>query len=293
MLIETHQLTRRFGPRVALRPIDFALAPGEVVALVGPNGSGKSTFLKMLAGFLRPSDGRVSVFGVDPMRARVDVMRRARFSFAPPPLYDRLTGREHLRHLARGVSREEIDRALDRVGLGARADDRVRAYSFGMRQRLALAQALLPRPELLVLDEPTDGLDPLAILELRDVLRSLHRDHGVAILLATHLITEVDALVDRLVLLHEGAVLFDGTPDGLRDRPQLRIVADRLDVAAEALGGRLVDGAVVLEAGALDLETVRARLAAAGARLHAFGEVRASLEEALLARLRAERTHAR
>ncbi|MCZ6597180.1 MAG: ABC transporter ATP-binding protein [Planctomycetota bacterium] len=302
--VEIRGLGRRFGRRRALDGVDLEVAPGEIVGLVGPNGSGKTTLLKILAGFLRPSAGLARVFGREPFAERARVMERARFAFAPPALWPALTGREHLRHLAairpgpmtratatRGAS--EIDAALETVGLADRADDRVHAYSFGMRQRLVLAQALLPLPGLLVLDEPTDGLDPLAVLELRAVLKRLRDEHGLAILLASHLLVEVDELVDRMLVLREGKTLFSGRPRELSaGTERLLLAVDDVERAlsclrAHDLDARLDGGPEIeLDAGAIDLELARELLGTAGVRLLGFHERRASLEEALLERLR-------
>jgi ABC-2 type transport system ATP-binding protein len=290
---------RRFGARVALDGVHFELAPGRIAGLVGPNGSGKTTLLKLLAGFLEPDAGEVRVFGLDPFRARAQVMRRTRFAFAPPALFASLTAREHLVHLARlgGGERPsvaELERTLETVGLEGRADEPVRSFSFGMRQRLALAQALLPRPELLVLDEPTDGLDPLAVLELREVLRRLRDEHGLAVLLSSHLLIEVDRLVDDMLVLAEGRAVFRGAPSELR-RGGERLVIEAADagLAEEALRARgLVpetngDGRLALPIGVLELEDAARLLAEAGTRLVGFQVERPSLESALLARLRA------
>ncbi len=304
-LIELRAVERRFGTRRALAGLDLVMAGGEVLGLVGPNGSGKTTLMKLLAGFLRPSAGSVRVLGRDPFRERARVMQSARFAFAPPPLYDALSAREHLRMLASirapgapRVGAAELDRALATVGLSSRADDRVRAFSFGMRQRLVLAQALVPMPRLLVLDEPTDGLDPLAILELREVLRRLRSEHGVGILLSSHLLVEVDRLVDRMVVLHEGRALFTGTPAELRaGGARLRLEATPADAAEAALRARGLaperpgaDGVLYLPAGALALEEAAEIVRAGGARLDAFAEERPTLERALLDRLREARS---
>ena len=218
-VVRARGLARRFGARLALAPLELEVGAGEVLGLVGPNGSGKTTLLRMLSGFLKPSEGELRVLGCEPWSERARLMERARFAFAPPPLYERMSAREHLRCLGalggEPPSAADIQRALDTVGLGERADERVRAFSFGMRQRLALAQALVPRPELLVLDEPTDGLDPLAVLELREVLARLAREEGVTVLLSSHLLVEVEELVDRMLVLFEGRSLFLGTPHEL------------------------------------------------------------------------------
>ena len=209
--VEVRGARRSFGRRVALDDVSLVVGPGEIVGLVGPNGSGKTTLLRLISGFLRPDAGDVRVFAIDPFRDQPRVMERTRFAFAPPALFETLTAEEHLRYLASirangmpPVSRTEIARTLETVGLADRAGDRVKTFSFGMRQRLALAQALLPTPKLLVLDEPTDGLDPLAVLELRDLLLRLRDEHGLAILLSSHLLMEVEELVDGMLVLSEG-----------------------------------------------------------------------------------------
>ena len=302
-LVELQGAGRRFGQRHALAGVDLAVREGEIVGLAGPNGSGKTTLLRLLAGSLRPSAGSVRVFGLDPFRERARVMERARFAFAPPPLYDSLSAREHLELLSamrpRGtprVTHAQVAEALAAVGLAERADDRVRAFSFGMRQRLALAQAMLPVPSLLVLDEPTDGLDPLAVLELREILRRLRSRYGVAILLSSHLLIEVDQLVDRLLVLEEGRELFQGRPDELRSGGRrLVLEAEPLDVALRLFAERGLDprptedGGLALQAGALGLGEAARLLQAAGASLVRFHEERPSLERVLIERLRAAR----
>jgi ABC-2 type transport system ATP-binding protein len=295
--VRVRALVRRFGARVAVDGVDLDVGAGEIVALVGPNGSGKTTLLKTLAGFLRPTSGDVRVLGLDPWRERARVMERARFAFAPPLLYDSLTAREHLELLA---GRRDVDGVLARVGLGTRAGDRVATFSFGMRQRLALALALVPRPELLVLDEPNDGLDPLAVLELREMLGHLCREEGVAILLASHLLVEVEHLVDRLLLLDEGRPIFHGTPAELFGQAtRLRLVVEEPGRAADALAARgflaeAVGGrSVALPARSIGLAEAAEILRGAGVSLHEFHEERPTLEQALLERLRAARSEKR
>ena len=270
------------------------------MGLVGPNGSGKTTLLRILAGLIRPSSGDARVFGLTPFAQAPLVMERARFAFAPPALFDSLTALEHLTHLSAlrpaGIprpSRAEIDRALDLVGLADRARDRVRAFSFGMRQRLVLALALLPRPELLVLDEPTDGLDPLAVLELRALLRRLRAEYGLSILLSSHLLVEIEELVDRLLVLREGRTLFYGTPEEMtRGQRRLRIGVDDAPRACALFSERglavhVLDGsAIELDEGAIDVGAALELFEAAGLRLESFAPHEPTLEEALLARLR-------
>lgn len=299
--VQIEGVERRFGRRVAVAGVHLTITGGEIVGLVGPNGSGKTTLLKLLAGLARPSRGQVRLFGLDPHRHRASAMRRARFAFAPPALFENLTAAEHLRYLpalsgerSDRPAQRDIERALAQVGLADRARDRVGTFSFGMRQRLALAQTLLPMPELIVLDEPTDGLDPLAVLELRAILLELRRDHGVTILLSSHLLLEIDQLVDRMLVMKDGQTLFCGAPADLhREGARLRIEASPLEVAATALARQGViatrevrGGGLLLAPQAVTLEDAQAILAAAGARLLAFHETRPTLEEALLHRLR-------
>ncbi|MBL8842836.1 MAG: ABC transporter ATP-binding protein [Planctomycetes bacterium] len=299
--VEVAAVTKRFGTRAALDDVSLSIAPGELFGLVGRNGSGKSTLLKLLAGLLAPSEGRVRLLGHEPFRAREAVMRDARFAFAPPALFETLTARETVRHLARlggrAVAPREVDEALAAVGLVERADDRVRTYSFGMRQRLALAIALVPRPRLLVLDEPTEGLDPQAVLALRALLLALCRDHGVTIVLASHLLGEVESLVDRLALLQEGRLLFCGAIDELRaGSERLRIVvaprdggagaASAASAAAAALraagiAATLRGDTLELPAGSCTLEQARALLQAARLELLEFHVERPPLEALL------------
>ena len=295
---------RSFGARIALEGLDFGVEPGRIAGLVGPNGSGKTTLLKLLAGFLRPDAGELRVFGLDPFRDRARVMQRVRFAFAPPALFEALTAREHLTYLARlgGGSKPksaELEEALQLVGLHERADEAVRSFSFGMRQRLGLAQALVPQPELLVLDEPTDGLDPLAVLELREILRRLRDEHGIAVLLSSHLLIEVDQLVDDMLVLREGSTVFRGTPAELRRGGEVLLVevVDR-ELARTALRERGFEvkdrgaHALELESGALELDEAATLLASAGTKLTSFRLESPTLESALLAKLRAHEVRA-
>ena len=187
-IIQFDQVSRRFGGRDVLKNIDLQVPGGIIAGLVGPNGSGKTTLLKLMAGFIKTTSGDVRLFGYDPFVQRAEVMRRARFAFAPPAVYGSLSAWEHLKFLsATGMppherpTHSEIWAALETVGLAARAKDKARTYSFGMKQRLGLAQALLPMPSLLVFDEPTDGLDPIAVVELRDLLKGLQTEHKLTI----------------------------------------------------------------------------------------------------------------
>lgn len=270
------------------------------MGLVGPNGAGKTTLLKLIAGFLCPHEGSVKVFGQDPFRQPKEVMACARFAFAPPALFDELTPREHLRHLVGlGVPRgkvpqpAEIDRVLELVGLLDRAQDRVGSFSFGMRQRLVLGLALLPTPGLLVLDEPTDGLDPLGILQLRGLLQELSEQQGVAVLLSSHLLGEVEELAHRMLVLNAGRTLFYGSPEELnagsrclRIRTSDQVAGQRL---LESKGLKVLQTGTEIELplGSIDAQDAALWLESAGLRLVEFRVHRPSLESALLTRIQA------
>ena len=243
-IIEIDQAGRRFGRRDALKGIDLQVQSGAILGLIGPNGSGKTALLKLMAGFLQATHGSVRMFGLDPYFDRTKVMRRARFAFAPPPIYGVINAVEHIHYLASAglpkgerIREDQIMDALETVGLADRAYDQTATFSFGMRQRLGLAQALLPLPELLVFDEPTDGLDPIAVAELRGILNRLHADYNLTIVLSSHLLSEVEKLVDTVLVLNAGRSIYCGPPAGLLDgQRRIRIrFAGNLAAGVDAL----------------------------------------------------------
>ena len=300
--VEVLGLERSFGRRTALRGVDLDVFSGDIIGLVGPNGSGKTTLLKIIGGFLRPMGGEVRVFGQMPFEAQSVIMQQARFAFAPPALYESLTAFEHLRYLctilAPGMVRvttEDMERVLDTVGLADRAHDRVSGFSTGMRQRLVLALSLLPLPELLVLDEPADGLDPLAVLDLREILSRLRGDYGISILLSSHLLVEIGELVDRMLVLHEGRSVFYGKPAELvGEATRLRLEVSRPEPASALLAERGIEvvssdeSGIELPLGSIALTEAISVLGEASIELISFAERAPTLEQALLERLRAE-----
>ncbi|HYM51651.1 MAG TPA: ABC transporter ATP-binding protein [Candidatus Limnocylindrales bacterium] len=227
-VLEALHLTRRFGRRDAVSDVTFAVRPGEVYGFLGPNGAGKTTTIRIILGLLRPSHGGVLVNGVDATRDHVGAARFMGAVLETPAFYPYLTGRETLRQAARirgGVPETRIARLLRLVELADRADAPVRAYSLGMRQRLALAQALLAGPRLLVLDEPTNGLDPAGIHDMRELIGRLARDEGVAVFFSTHLLSEAEAICDRVAVVHHGRLMVEGSLADLtrRDRHELEV----------------------------------------------------------------------
>ncbi|MGD8710472.1 MAG: ABC transporter ATP-binding protein [Ectothiorhodospiraceae bacterium] len=209
---------KTFGCVRALDGLDLEVAAGEVLGLLGHNGAGKTTAMKLILGLSRPSGGRVSVFGEDPAGAGARDLRR-RLGYLPENVtfYGQLSGREVLRYFGRlkGVGGPRCDGALERVGLAFAADRRVKTYSKGMRQRLGLAQALLGEPRLLLLDEPTTGLDPLAIQDFYAMVDEL-RGQGASVVLCSHVLPGIEAHIDRAAILGGGRLLAAGTIDDLR-----------------------------------------------------------------------------
>ncbi|NPA91498.1 MAG: ABC transporter ATP-binding protein [Chloroflexi bacterium] len=215
-VIETRGLTKEYDGTVAVRDLNLRVRKGEVFGVLGPNGSGKTTTILMLLGLTDPTAGEMRVLGFDPMRQPLSV--KARVGYLPDQVgfYDELTARENLIYIAKlnGIPRKEayrrIDEALAQMGLADVADRPVATFSRGMRQRLGLAEILIKRPQLVILDEPTQGLDPQAAREFLDIIRDL-RSHGISVLLASHLLYQVQAVCDRVGLFHKGRMVLEGT----------------------------------------------------------------------------------
>lgn len=218
-LVETRNLGKRFGQRRALDGVSMTVSRGEIVGLLGHNGAGKSTLIGMLLGQVWPSEGEVRVCGCDVARDRQGALARVGAIFESPAFYDYLSGWRNLEVLA-GYSGPttpaRLHEVIEWVGLSGREDSLVRTYSHGMRARLALAQALLPNPELLILDEPGDGLDPEGTHEMRRTIRRLRDQLGLTILLSSHQLGEVEMLCDRITVLSRGRKVFEGSMDDTR-----------------------------------------------------------------------------
>ena len=238
-VIETRTLTRRFGIQLAVNDLNLSVPEGGVYGFLGPNGAGKTTAIRMLLGLIRPNAGEVHLFGQPLSANRYSLMRRVGALVETPSLYPHLTGRENLEVTRRllGAPRELIDRALETVRLTKDANRRVREYSLGMRQRLGLALALLNKPQLLILDEPTNGLDPAGIHEMRDLIRHLPGQSGMTVFLSSHLLTEVEQIASHIGIIHEGHLLFQGTLAELQAKQQteLTVGVKQLDQAIECL----------------------------------------------------------
>lgn len=288
-VVQTQALTKRYGAgddaRLAVDSVSMTVRRGEVYGFLGPNGAGKTTTLRMMLGLIRPTSGRATVLGMP--AGAPEVTARVGALIEGPGFYPYLSGRDNLRTLARyrGIGDAEVDAALERVDLADRGGDRYKAYSLGMKQRLGVAAALMGDPELIVLDEPTNGLDPAGMQDMRRLIVDLARG-GQTVLLSSHLLAEVQEICDRVGVIAGGRLLRESTVAELRGDVALRVVgtpvAETVAVAMAVAGEdavRIEDDAVLLDVPAERTpETVRA-LVDAGIDVHEVGMTERTLEE--------------
>jgi ABC-type multidrug transport system ATPase subunit len=289
LVVETRGLTKHYGDTiVAVDGLELRVRRGEVYGFLGPNGAGKTTTLRMLLGLVRPTAGRASILGAPPGSpqglARIGAMVES------PGFYPYLSGRDNLRVVARyaGVGEQRVTAVLGEVGLSARAGDRFSAYSTGMKQRLGLAAARLKDPELLILDEPTNGLDPAGMAEMRTFIRSLG-EGGRTVMLSSHLMGEVEHVSDRVGVIRDGSLVAEGTVEELRGRAGLRVRATPIADAARLVAALPDVEKVTQTDGLLDLTVDTARapdinrmLVAAGIEVAELYAQRTSLEDVFL-----------
>jgi len=297
VVLAAEHLTKRFGDREAVSDVSFDVHAGEVFGFLGPNGAGKTTTIRMLVGLARPDRGRVWIRGFDLARDFRRAMGHVGCIVESPDLYRYLTGRENLVHFSRMLpdgAAERIPELAVLVALTERLDDPVSTYSLGMRQRLGIAQALLGSPDVLILDEPANGLDPAGIREMRRLIRSLAGERGIAVFVSSHLLSEVEQTCDRVAIIHRGRTLATGPVRELVDRVAsdgLRLIVRPTRRAAEVLAafGPCEIVAEGSEEGEVDAripkESVPAALRAlsdAGVDVFAAERSLASLEEVFL-----------
>jgi ABC-type multidrug transport system ATPase subunit len=289
LVVETRDLGKRYGHGiVAVDRLDMRVRRGEVYGFLGPNGAGKTTTLRMLLGLIRPTSGSALVLGLSP--AQPEALARVGALIETPTFYPFLSGRDNLAVLARyaGVPETRIDVALEEVDLTPRAGDRFGTYSLGMKQRLGIAAALLKDPELLILDEPTNGMDPAGMAEMRAFIRSLGRGQRT-VLLSSHLMSEVEQVCDRVGVISRGRLVGEGTVDELRGRAGLWVQAEPLE-RAEALVRSLravehvarVDGGLRITADLAAAPAINRALVEAGIAVGELRPERASLEKVFL-----------
>ena len=295
-VVETSGLTKRFGERVAVANVDLRVPRGSAFGYLGPNGAGKTTLIRMLLGLTHASAGTMQLLGRPVPQERAAALARVGAIVEEPRFLGHLTGRENLTVIAAAREREahaRIDGALARVGLSERADERVKRYSLGMRQRLGVARSLLADPELLILDEPTNGLDPAGIHEFRDMIRGFVAE-GRTVLLSSHLLDEVEKICDEVAIVDQGKVVAQGPIAELAATgKQTILIATSDDEQALAILSehRAVESVTTESAGmrvTLDPESdaagddISRRLVLAGLAIRRFEPARRSLEQRFL-----------
>jgi len=294
-VIETHGLTKRFGSRTVVKDVELRVPRGVAFGYLGPNGAGKTTLIRMLLGLTPANGGTMTIRGLPVPKQRAEALARVGAIVDEPRFHGHLTGRENLGIVAAARGKESFGRiqsVIERVGLTHRADDRVRAYSMGMRQRLGIARCLLSDPELLILDEPMNGLDPAGILEFRNLIHSLVGE-GRTVMLSSHLLDEVEKTCDFVAIVDRGEIVAQGPLDEMRgdEQPRVLIGVDQLEAAQQLLGTvagvvevRVEDGLLQVAIDDLGLiPGLNRRLVEAGLAVRRLEPVQASLEQRFLA----------
>ena len=285
-------LVKRYGDIVAVDHVDLTVERGDVFGYLGPNGAGKTTSLRMLLGLIRPTDGKASLFGLDPLVDGARALDGVAGFVEGPRFYPYLSGRRNLRLLADldgGVPSARIEEVLEVVELRDRGSDRVGGYSHGMRQRLGIAASLLREPQLLLLDEPTTGLDPAGMRDMRELVKRLAGE-GITILLSSHILAEVEELCNRVAIIRRGRIIYEGLLDELLgsagggyvlratdpERARVLLLAHGVD------GVQLVDGELRFQAEPAAVEAASVALGQAGIGISALVPRTATLEELFL-----------
>jgi len=257
--LQTSHLHHRFANHDVLRGIDMQVPTGSIYGFLGPNGAGKTTTLRLVLGLLQTQQGEIRIFGKRFDKERIAILRNVGSLIESPSLYDHLTASENLRlmQIIHRCPTSRITEVLELVGLADAGRKRAKQFSLGMRQRLAIAGALLHRPELIILDEPTNGLDPSGIIEIRNLLMELNRRDGCTILVSSHLLSEIDRLATHVGILGKGKLLFQGTIDELR-RCRQEVLSIRMSTSDNAdavraitengIAARIVEEEIVLPA---------------------------------------------
>lgn len=226
MSVEVQQLTKIYGQQVAVNAISFQLEKGEITGFLGPNGAGKSTTMKMITGALTPTDGTITVNGIDILKNPIEAQRTIGYLPEHNPLYTEMYVREYLHFMAElypKVSSDRIEEVIALTGLSSESNKKIEALSKGYRQRVGLASALIHDPEILILDEPTTGLDPNQLVEIRHIIKELGKRKTV--LLSSHIMQEIQALADRVIVLHKGNIVLDKKMTELQNKEQIIEVA--------------------------------------------------------------------
>lgn len=299
-IIQMRDVTKRIGKRTIIDKLTLDLPRGEVFGFLGPNGSGKTTTIRMMVGLMSLTSGEIKIEGHNIENEYEQAIKHVGAIVENPEMYKYLTGYQNLIHYARmmpGVTEHRVKEVVSLVGLDARVHDKVRTYSLGMRQRLGVAQAVLHKPRLLILDEPTNGLDPAGIRELRDYLRKLAKDEGIAVFVSSHLLSEMELMCDRVAIIQNGKLIDVRTLQGGEETPSSRRVLIEVDRAQEAIqtleasgypvelavkGQSAASEVIVIHGGRTEVAAANAALVGAGISVYGIRSDIKSLEDQFL-----------
>ncbi|WP_135554178.1 ABC transporter ATP-binding protein [Paenibacillus cymbidii] len=294
-VVQIRNLTKKIGGKTIVDHLTFDVPKGEVFGFLGPNGAGKTTTIRMIVGLITMTEGEVYVNGLSVAKEFEKAMTHVGAIVENPEMYKFLTGYQNLIHFARmhpGVTRQRIDEVVALVGLKNRIHEKVKRYSLGMRQRLGVAQAILHRPSVLILDEPTNGLDPAGIRELRDYLRGLARSEGIAVIVSSHLLSEMELMCDRVAIIQAGKLIDVRKMQEMREESGANKVALEVDNVQEAVRvASDYSSAAATPSGDSELEVllereqipqVVAALVQAGVKVYGIRTVGMSLEDKFL-----------
>jgi ABC-type multidrug transport system ATPase subunit len=291
-VIEISHLAKHYGSFHAVRDLNLTVEQGDVYGFLGPNGAGKSTTIRMMMTLIRPTSGDIKIFGLPLTTHRSEILRRIGAIVERPDFYNYLSARRNLELLGRlsgaDVSKTNVNRVLGIVGLGERAESKVKTFSHGMKQRLGLAQALIHNPDLIVLDEPSTGLDPQGMVDMRDLILELSQEHKKTVFLSSHILPEVELTANRMVIINRGKTIIEGSVQELLNAGRLKVTIETTDVprALEVLRATpdaewiqsSTDQEIIIMLNRQDIPGVVASLATADIPLRAVTPVR-SLEE--------------
>ncbi|WP_047986021.1 ABC transporter ATP-binding protein [Ornithinibacillus californiensis] len=224
-VVETKKLTKKFGIEYAVADLDLKIPKGEIYGFLGPNGAGKTTTIRLLLGLMRQNTGTIKIFNKDLNSTRLEILKKVGSLVENPSYYGHLTARENLETLRKihGAPKQRIDDVLDIVRLSDVGNKKVKGFSLGMKQRLGIAASLLNNPELLILDEPTNGLDPSGIIEIRNLIKRLPSEYGMTVLISSHLLSEIDQIATSVGVISKGKMIFQDSIEEMRMLSQQKI----------------------------------------------------------------------
>ncbi|MCY8038753.1 ABC transporter ATP-binding protein [Bacillus paralicheniformis] len=291
-IVLTKNLTKKFGKQTSVSGLEMKIKKGQIYGFLGPNGAGKTTTIRMLLGLIKPTKGDIQLFGQDIRKHRLQILRRIGSLVESPSYYGNLTGRENLEVIrrVRDLPEARIAEVLEIVRLAKVADRLAKEYSLGMKQRLGIAAALMSKPDLLVLDEPTNGLDPAGIHEIRELIKELPDQYGMTVLVSSHLLSEIDQMATQVGIIMNGKLIFQDDIEELRkkQKPLLKIGANNIHEAQSIIQKRglhvkLQEGNLwISETSPEFVSEINGILVQSGVSVYRLEEVKRSLEDIFL-----------